>query len=318
MTLRKRLGAALASLFAMSSLCAPGQAAPLVGSRALPSRVVANLYRLGSHSDSVFLVTTPEGHFLINSGSSDASDAEVRPQTLRAQMEALGFRLGDVKVLLTNHAHADHVGGHAQIRRLTGARVVVMEGDEEAVRTGVSSDYGIAVRWALPCPVDEIIHDGGHVELGGVKLTAYRTAGHTRGATTWSLHLEDGGRQLDVLLLDSTMRYPGRELFESDYPDRLRDYAESVRALKGLPADVLFDPHGGEWRGGPAILRFLRSREEALMREAQVQLRRRMDPVEWEKARERSRRDFRAWLADPATRAAFPEMQVVSGIDPSN
>ena len=102
MTLRKRLGAALASLFAMSSLCAPGQAAPLVGSRALPSRVVANLYRLGSHSDSVFLVTTPEGHFLINSGSSDASDAEVRPQTLRAQMEALGFRLGDVKVLLTN------------------------------------------------------------------------------------------------------------------------------------------------------------------------------------------------------------------------
>src|SRR5688572_3968889 len=90
-------------------------AMPGLAVAASPGKIVGNLYRLGSDTDSAFLVTTPAGSVLVNSGSSDSSNADLKPATIRAQMAALGLRFEDIKILLTSHAHADHVGGHARV-----------------------------------------------------------------------------------------------------------------------------------------------------------------------------------------------------------
>lgn len=276
-------------------------------------QVAGNLYRLGSDMDSAFLVTTAEGSILINSGSSEASNASLKPSVIRAQMAALGLRFEDIKFLLASHAHADHVGGHALVRRLTGAKVVIMEGDQRAVRSGDSHDYGISVRVAEPCPVDEVIQDRGHVQLGGMRLTAYRTAGHTPGATTWALRVDHDGQAQDVLLLDSTMHYRGREFFAEDYPDRLRDYADGLRVLKELPVDMALDPHGGELRGSAALARLLESKSAELLQEAIEQLRTQLDPAAWRVSREHAVEEYRRWLMNPETRRAYPELQLHVG-----
>lgn len=280
------------------------------GAAAVPEQVASNLYRLGTDSDSAFVVTTAEGNILINSGSSEASNAALKPATIRAQMTALGLRFEDIKLLLASHAHADHVGGHALIRRQTGAKVAIMEGDELALRTGMANDYGIPVKIAEPCPVDQVLQHRDQVRLGEVALTAYRTAGHTQGATTWALQSTRAGKTLNVLLLDSTMQYRGREFFAEEYPSRLRDYADGLRGLRELPADIAFDPHGGELQSHADIMQRFESKAAELRREAAEQLQIQLDPALWRAARERAIEQYHHMLTAPETRLAYPELQL--------
>ncbi|MBL8264952.1 MBL fold metallo-hydrolase [Steroidobacter sp.] len=277
---------------------------------AVPEQVASNLYRLGTDADTAFVVTTAEGNILINSGSSEASNAALKPSTIRAQMAVLGLRFEDIKLLLASHAHADHVGGHALIRRLTGATVSIMDGDQRALRTGLANDYGISVKITEPCPVDEVLQDRAQVRLGGVTLTAYRTAGHTAGATTWALRVDREGRAQDLLLLDSTMQYRGRDFFAEEYPNRLRDYADGLRVLRELPADLAFDPHGGELRSRADIMQWLEAKSAQLRQEAAEQLRIQLDPVAWRVARQRASDDYQRMLTAPEARLAYPELQL--------
>ena len=138
-------------------------------------KVIGNVYYVGSKDLASYLITTPDGHILINSG------LERTVPLIQKSVESLGFRMTDVKILLASHAHSDHVAGLALLRKVTGAKVYVMRGDDRVVASGGKGQYLYTTsRWD-PCKVDRVLEDGDEVKLGGVTLVARRTPGHTRG-----------------------------------------------------------------------------------------------------------------------------------------
>jgi metallo-beta-lactamase class B len=203
-----------------------------------PHRIVGNVYYVGSESLASYLITTSAGHILINS-----SFEETVP-LIQASVEQLKFRFQDVKILLTSHAHSDHVAGNALVKRLTGARVLVMKGDENLVRTGGKGDFQYESVWE-PCPVDEVLRDGQEVKLGDAVLVAHRTPGHTKGCTTWTLRVSEGGKLHDVVIIGSPNVNPGYRLVgNSKYPTISDDFARTFQILKSLPCDVFLGAHG--------------------------------------------------------------------------
>jgi metallo-beta-lactamase class B len=203
-----------------------------------PHRIIGNVYYVGSEALASYLITTSAGHILINS-----SFEETVP-LIRASVEKLKFRFQDVKILLTSHAHSDHVAGNALVKRLTRARVLVMEGDENLVRTGGKGDFQYESVWE-PCCVDEILRDGQEVKLGDAVLVARRTPGHTKGCTTWALRVSEGGKLHQVVIIGSPNVNPGYKLVgNSKYPTISDDFASTFRILKSLPCDVFLGAHG--------------------------------------------------------------------------
>ena len=160
-------------------------------------KVIGNVYYVGSKDLASYLITTPEGHILINSGF------ERTVPLIRRSVEALGYKMSDIKVLLASHAHSDHVAGHALLRKLTGAKVYVMRGDDQVIASGGKGQYLYTTsRWD-PCKVDRVLEDRDEVKLGGVTLVARWTPGHTRGCTTWTWRALDGGKEYDVVVIGS-------------------------------------------------------------------------------------------------------------------
>lgn len=205
-----------------------------------PFRVVGNIYYVGSTGVAQFLVTTPEGHFLLDSGFAASVPR------LRANVESLGFRFADVKFLLTSHAHIDHVQGHAEVRRLTGATVVASAADARVVAAGGKGEpvFDGIYAWA-PCPVDRQVADGDQITLGGTTLVAHLTPGHTMGATTWTTKVADQGRTLDVVFFPSANVNPGVHLVgNTRYPNIADDFARSFAVWRALPCDVFLGVHG--------------------------------------------------------------------------
>ena len=205
-----------------------------------PFKVIGNIYYVGSNGIAQFLVTTPDGHILIDSGF------EATVPRLRANVESLGFRFADIKFLLTSHAHIDHVQGHALVRRLTGATVVDSEADAAVVTTGGKGEavYDGVYSWT-PCPVNRIVADGEAVTLGGTTLVAHLTPGHTRGAITWTMRVDADGRQLDVVFFPSANVNPGVHLVRNArYPTIADDFARSFATWRALPCDVFLGVHG--------------------------------------------------------------------------
>lgn len=203
-------------------------------------KVVGNVYYVGSKDLASYLIATPEGHILINSG------LERTVPLIHKSVESLGFRMRDVKILLASHAHSDHVAGHARLRELTGAKVYVMRGDDAVIASGGKGQYLYTdSRWT-PCPVDRVLEDGEEVKLGGVTLLARKTPGHTRGCTTWTWRVTDGGQKYDVVVIGSPNVNPGYRLVgNKDYPEIAEDYARTFGVLKALPCDVFLGAHGG-------------------------------------------------------------------------
>lgn len=228
-----------ASTYALALACASlGQAdwhEPFPG-----HKVVGNVYYVGSKDLASYLITTPEGHILINSGFEETVPL------IRDSVESLGFQMSDIKILLASHAHSDHVAGHARMKELTGARVFVMRGDDEVIKSGGRGQYlYITSRWK-PCEVDRVLEDGDEVKLGGVTLVARRTPGHTRGCTTWAWKVEDGGRTFDVVVIGSPNVNPGYRLVgNTQYPEIAADFARTFEVLESLPCDVFLGAHGG-------------------------------------------------------------------------
>jgi metallo-beta-lactamase class B len=195
-----------------------------------PHKIVGNLYYVGSPILSSFLITTPEGHILINS----AYEATV--PAIRASIEQLGFRMSDVKILLGSHAHGDHMEGDALVKELSGAQVMAMEQDVPALQKIMPG--------GKPHPIDRILHDGDHVALGGTTLVAHLTPGHTRGCTTWTLKIQDGGKSYDVVIIGSVGVNPGFILVNNkDVPQIADEYRRSFRILRSLPCDIPLGSH---------------------------------------------------------------------------
>ncbi len=203
-----------------------------------PHRIADNLYYVGSRGLSSYLITTPKGHILIN------SSFERTVPIIRANIETLGFKFTDIKILLTSHAHDDHVAGHALVQKLTGAKVYVMRGDEDVVASGGKGMYLYTSRWK-PVKVDRILEDGEDVQLGEMTLKARLTPGHTRGCTTWTMEASDKGRKLAVIIIGSPNVNAGFHLVKNrDYPGIAADYARAFEVWRSLPCDIYLGAHG--------------------------------------------------------------------------
>lgn len=203
-----------------------------------PHRIADNLYYVGSKGLSTYLITTKQGHILIN------SSFERTVPIIRANVEKLGFKFTDVKILLASHAHGDHVEGHALIKELTAARVYVMQGDEKVIESGGRGQYKYPDTWK-PTKVDRVLKDGDKVTLGEMTLTARLTPGHTRGCTTWTMQAKDGGKTYNVVIIGSPNVNPGYQLVNNaDYPEIAKDFAKTFEVLKSLPCDIFLGAHG--------------------------------------------------------------------------
>lgn len=202
-------------------------------------RVVGNVYYVGSRDLASYLITTPDGHILINSGFEETVPL------IRASVESLGFKMKDIKVLLASHAHSDHVAGHAVAKEQTGAKVYVMQGDDGVIASGGKGQYLYGdSRWQ-PCAVDRVLKDGEEIKLGGTTLVARRTPGHTRGCTTWAWRVTDGEKSYNVVVIGSPNVNPGYQLTNNkDYPEIADDYKKCFETLKSLPCDIFLGAHG--------------------------------------------------------------------------
>ena len=203
-------------------------------------RVIGNVYYVGSKDLASYLITTPEGHILINSGFEETV------RLIRAGVESLGFKMRDIKILLASHAHSDHVAGHALAKELTGAKVYVMRGDDTVISSGGEGQYFYTKSRWKPCAVDRVLEDGDEIKLGGVTLVARRTPGHTRGCTTWTWRVTDGAKTYDVVVIGSPNVNPGYRLVDNkDYPEIAADFEKTFQILKALPCEVFLGAHGG-------------------------------------------------------------------------
>ena len=209
---------------------------PLLEPAVEPFRIAGNIYYVGASDITSYLITTPKGHIVLDGGFE-----ETAPMIL-ANIEKLGFRVKDVRILLSSHAHYDHAGGLAELKRVTGAKFYSSRGDLPAHARGGLDDPQFGNRFPYP-PVmaDRILEDGARVTLGGTTLVAHVTPGHTPGCTTWTTRA--GNR--DVVFVGSpTVPSSYRLHGNPRYPNAIADYRAQFAKLKTLGCDVFLASHG--------------------------------------------------------------------------
>ena len=208
-----------------------------------PFRIAGNLYYVGSKDLASYLIVTPKGDILIN------SSLEASVPLIRSSVEQLGFRFKDIKILLISHAHGDHDAGSAEVIKETGAKYMVMDGDSAVVESGGAKDFAYPTMLYPPAKVDRVLHDGDEVKIGKTVLVAHKTSGHTRGCTTWTMQVKQGGRTLNVVIVGSWNVNPGFRLIDrpaqpASYPGIAEEYRRTFKVLKSLPCDIFLGAHG--------------------------------------------------------------------------
>jgi metallo-beta-lactamase class B len=200
--------------------------------RAIPGfKIAGNLYYVGTADLAAYLIATPQGNILINGNFKEDVPA------IRKSIEGLGFKYADTKILLISHAHGDHDEGIGLIKSDTGARLMVMDADVAAVESTAPGRPG--------AKVDRVLHDRDTVELGGSKLTARLTPGHTPGCTTWMMQVAEGGRTLNAVIIGSPNVNAGYVLVNNQsYPQIASDYVRTFALLKTTPVDLFLGAHG--------------------------------------------------------------------------
>jgi metallo-beta-lactamase class B len=192
-----------------------------------PHRIIGNVYYVGTKTLSSFLITTPQGHILVD------STYERNVATIEKSVEKLGFKFADVKILLGTHAHGDHQEGDALVKQMTGAQVMAMAEDVlmlQAMKPGGKEH-----------PIDKVLHDGDQVTLGGTTLTAHLTAGHTPGCTTWTVPAEEGGKTYNVMI-GCSLRPP-----MTLTPALIDTFTRTFKVVRALPCDVQLGDHGAQY-----------------------------------------------------------------------
>jgi metallo-beta-lactamase class B len=200
-----------------------------------PHKIVGNMHYVGTQSFGTFLVTTPEGHILIN------TDYERTVPIIKNSVEKLGFKFSDIKIILGSHAHADHMEADAMVKEMTGAQVMAMAEDVpalERMKPGGKTH-----------PIDRVLHDGDTVTLGGTTLTAHLTPGHTKGCTTWTAKITEDGKSYDVVIIGSVGVNPGFRLVNNAQNPTIADeYLQAFKVLRSLHADVPLGSHPDMYR----------------------------------------------------------------------
>jgi len=197
-----------------------------------PHKIVGNIYYVGTNSLASFLVTTPQGHILIN------TSYERTVPIIKASVEKLGFKFTDIKIILGSHAHGDHMEGDALAKELSGGQVMAMAEDVPALQR--MQPGGKAH------PIDKVLHDGDEVNLGGTTLHALLTPGHTRGCTTWTMDVQENGKPLRVVIIGSLGVNPGFVLVNNkDAPQIVEEFERAYKVMRSLRADVPLGSHPG-------------------------------------------------------------------------
>lgn len=204
-----------------------------------PFTIAGNLHYVGVEGLAAYLITTPEGHILIDGGLPES------PQLILAAIRQLGFDPADVRWLLNSHAHLDHAGGLAELKAATGAQLVASEGDRAALESGRHIGLANYQGYFPPVAVDRVIHDGDTVELGGTILTARVTPGHTQGCTNWSLPVIQDGETLGVLFFCSASVAGATLVNNTEYPAIVSDFRATFDRLDALQVDILLANHPG-------------------------------------------------------------------------
>ena len=210
-----------------------------------PLRIIGNLYYVGTYDLAVYLITTSAGNILINTGVNDS----VAP--IRANIEKLGFKFSDIKLLLATHGHWDHVAGMAEIKRLTGAKMLMHEEDTPLVESGGSLDYRFPQgRGPVfePVKVDQQLKEGDKIRLGDVELTAIHHPGHTKGSTSFTYTAKDGARDYKVLIVNMGSINPGVMVTGMPaFPNITDAYSTTLKRQKALQPEVWVSSHAGHF-----------------------------------------------------------------------
>jgi metallo-beta-lactamase class B len=210
-----------------------------------PFRIAGNLYYVGTYDLASYLIVTPAGNILINTGLAGSVSQ------IRSNIATLGFQFSDIRLLLVTHAHWDHVSALAEIKRLTGARMAATEAEAPLLESGGKTDFRFgedSSAWFQPVQVDEKLRDGQKVGLGGMELTVHLHPGHTRGAASYEFTVEDGGRGYRVLIANLPSINPGVKLLDNPkYPAIMADYAHTIATLKDLHPEIFLASHASQF-----------------------------------------------------------------------
>jgi metallo-beta-lactamase class B len=192
-----------------------------------PHKIVGNIYYVGTKTLSSFLITTSEGHILID------TTYERNVKTIAKSVSDLGFSFSDVKIVLGNHAHRDHQEGDALVKKMTGARIMAMAEDVPALEAMMPAGQKY--------PIDRVLHHGDTVALGGTTLTAHLTPGHTRGCTTWTTTVRENGKAYNVVF-SCSLRSPNTLT-----PPVVQELTRSFTLARALPCDVQVGDHPAQY-----------------------------------------------------------------------
>ena len=203
-----------------------------------PFRIVGNIYFVGAKGLASYLITTPEGHILHDTGTVEMHDV------IRSNVETLGFEVEDIKFMLHSHAHVDHMQGHAAMKRATGAQIVALGGDAVAIESGQDNSALGDEGWE-PVEVDRVVEDGDTLTLGGMTLRAVWTGGHTQGATMWITTVQEEGHTYTVAFRGGEIPNTGVPLVDNPrHPTVVEDTQRTLRLLKELaPPDLFLHNH---------------------------------------------------------------------------
>jgi metallo-beta-lactamase class B len=210
-----------------------------------PFRIVGNLYYVGTYDLACYLITTPKGNILINTGL-----AESIPM-IKSNVESLGFKFSDIKILLATHAHFDHVAGMADIKEMTGAKMMINERDAQALADGGNSDFVFGGKGSTfkPVKADRLLHDKDTVRLDKMQIVVLNHPGHTQGANSFLFDVKDETKTYRVLIANMpTMQEATNLAGMPGYPDIAKDYAYSFGALKKLQFDIWLSSHALQFK----------------------------------------------------------------------
>jgi len=217
-----------------------------------PFKIVGNLYYVGTYDLSCYLITTPEGNILINTGLAASAS------TMQDAIEALGFKLADTKILLTTQAHYDHTGALAEIKQQTGAKMLANAADVAALEDGGTSDYELGKYGVTfkPVKVDRQLHDGDTISLGGMNLIMFHHPGHTKGSCSYLFDVQDGNKTYRVAIVNLPSIITDRKFTDIPaYPAIAKDYAYTFESLKKLEFDLWLSSHASQFNlGSPQSL----------------------------------------------------------------
>jgi len=209
-----------------------------------PFQIVGNLYYVGTYDLACYLIITPKGNILINTGLAASAPM------IKASVEALGCKLTDVKILLTTQAHYDHMGAMAAIKKLTGAKMMVDDKDLGVMTDGGSSDYALGGNGSLyePVKADRLLHNGDTIKLGDMRLVMLHHPGHTKGSCSFLFDVKDNRRSYKVLIANMPSIVTDKNFTDIPaYPNIAEDYAYTLSAMKKLSFDIWLSSHASQF-----------------------------------------------------------------------